>query len=143
MIDKRVQQVRQFNRFYTGIIGLLDRHILNSPYSLPEARVLYELYHHHPCAAKKLVEVIDIDKGYLSRVLTSFEKKGLLSKGSNKEDGRTTILSLTAKGEREFLKINAASTDQLKEVLLSLTKTDQEKLVSHMNEIKRILTKKK
>lgn len=143
MIDKQVQQIRQFNRFYTGIIGLLDQHILDSPYSLPEARVLYELHHHHPCPAKKLLEVIDMDKGYLSRVLASFEKQGLISKTSSKEDGRATTLSLTAKGEREFAKINSASANQLKDILTSLTKQERDQLVNHMNEIKRILTKEK
>lgn len=143
MVDKQIQEIRKFSRFYTRIIGLLDQHILDSPYSLPEARVLYELHHHHPCPSKKLIEVMDMDKGYLSRVIKSFERRGIISKSSSSEDGRTTILRLTAKGEKEFSKINSASSNQLKDMLSTLSNSERSKLINHMQEIQRILTKEK
>lgn len=136
-----IQQIREFNRFYTGIIGLLDEHILQSPYSLPEARVLYELHHRQPCSATDLVQAITMDKGYLSRVLNTFLKKGLLARKRSKEDGRATVLSLTAKGEKEFDLINQASADQLAGLLSSLTESNVKKLLSHMVEIKKLLTR--
>jgi len=140
-MDKDIQHVREFNRFYTGIIGLLDEHILQSSYSLPEARVLYELYHRQPCSATELIQAITMDKGYLSRVLKTFAKKGLLSTKKSKEDGRATVLSLSAKGEKEFELINRASADQLTDLLSSLTAANVKKLLSHMTEIKKLLTR--
>lgn len=140
MKDKDIELIREFNRFYTGIIGLLDEHILQSPYSLPEARVLYELHHRQPCSAKDLTEAINMDKGYLSRVLNTFAKTGLVIKKQSKEDGRATVLSLTAKGEKEFELINAASASQLSGMLASLNESNVKKLLSHMAEIKKLLT---
>ena len=140
MKDKDIQQIREFNRFYTGIIGLLDEHILQSPYSLPEARVLYELHHQQPCSAKHLVQTINMDKGYLSRVLNVFTKKGLVVRKQSKEDGRAAVLSLTAKGEKEFDLINQASATQLTGLLSSLNEANVKKLLSHMVEIKKLLT---
>lgn len=141
MKDKDIQHIREFNRFYTGIIGLLDEHILQSPYSLPEARVLYELHHKQPCSATALVEAISIDKGYLSRVLNVFAKKGLLIRKRSEEDGRATVLSLTAKGEKEFDSINQASANQLTDLLSSLSEANVRKLLNHMSEIKKLLTR--
>ncbi len=142
MKDKDIQTIREFNRFYTGIIGLLDEHILQSPYSLPEARVLYELHHRQPCSAKHLTEAMNMDKGYLSRVLNAFVNKGLVIKKQNKEDGRATVLSLTAKGEKDFDLINAASASQLTGLLSSLNESNVKKLLGHMAEIKKLLTQK-
>src|SRR5258708_24517938 len=139
MTNKMISTVRDFNRFYTNIIGLLDNHILNSPYSLPEARVLYELHHQQPCSATAILETIGMDKGYLSRVLKSFEKKGLIKKLQNKSDGRAIVLSLTVKGENEFTKIDQASMHQLSYLLSSLAKSELENLLHHMSEIRQII----
>jgi len=75
-----IQSVRDFNRFYTNIIGLLDRHILDSTYSLPEARVLFELNQQESCTAREILGVIKMDKSYLSRMLAQFESNGLIRK---------------------------------------------------------------
>lgn len=139
MTNKHIQHVREFNRFYTGIIGLLDEHILQSPYSLPEARVLYELHQRQPCSATDLIQAIEMDKGYLSRVLNTFTKKGLLSKKKHEDDGRTTMLSLTTKGEKEFASIDQASAAQLTNLLSPLNSTKMKKLLGHMTDIKRLL----
>src|SRR5215216_5088372 len=101
MNSAAIESVREFNRFYTKVIGLLDNHLLDSPYSLPEARVLYELYHQQPCTASAIMTTVEMDKGYLSRVLALFSRRGLLTKKKNKEDGRATFLTLTAKGNSE------------------------------------------
>lgn len=143
MKGKYIRQVREFNRFYTGIIGLLNEHILQSSYSLPEARVLYELHHKQPCSATDLAQIIAMDKGYLSRVLNTFRKKGLLVRKKSKVDGRATELSLTMKGEKEFTLIDQASAKQLSSLFVSLNTSEMKKLLGHMTEIKNLLTVKK
>lgn len=141
MKDKTISEIRAFNRFYTRIIGLLDQHVLNSEYSLPEVRVLYEIYHHDKLTARDIMVSLNIDKGYLSRMLRHFEKAKLISKKRSDEDGRSTHLSLTRSGQAEFKVLNEASNRQLKGILEGLTTSDCGKLVSHMSEIKKILSK--
>ena len=141
MIEKHIAEVRAFNRFYTGIIGLLDQHVLNSDYSLPEVRVLYEMYHQPGITARDIMSSLKIDKGYLSRMLRQFEKKKLLARSQSGEDGRYMRLSLTALGKKEFSVLNAASDDQLKEILAGLTDSQCTKLVRNMASIKSLLSK--
>jgi DNA-binding MarR family transcriptional regulator len=136
---KVIASVREFNRFYTKVIGLLDNHLLNSSYSLPEARILYELYHQQPCTATAIVDTVEIDKGYLSRVLTSFTRNGLLTKKKNKKDGRASFIMLTPKGNSEFEKINQASIDQIKAMASTLSSSKQVELIKHMRAIQDIL----
>src|SRR5580700_9716151 len=94
--------VRGFNRFYTKQIGVLRKGYLDSPYSLAEGRVLYELVHRkHPIAAD-LAKALDLDAGYLSRLLAKFEKKGLIARKASAADARESHLSLTARGRQAF-----------------------------------------
>lgn len=130
-----VQEVRKFNRYYTGIIGLFDHHILNSSYSLPEARVLYELSHQQPCTASQVMTAMKIDKGYLSRILKSFSKRGLLIRKGNKEDGRSSALSLSAKGNLEFQKLNKNAIDQITKMLAPLSEVESKEVVHHMKRL--------
>lgn len=131
--------MRAFNRFYTGIIGLLDRHILHSRYSLPEVRILFEVYYHEQFTAKDLQEIIRIDKGYLSRILSLFEEKKLITRKRSKKDGRARYLVLTKKGKSEFEILNRASHEQIREILLPLRKEESKRLIRHMKEIQKIL----
>jgi len=78
MKSQFIKEIRAFNRFYTNIIGLLDKHILNSNYSLPEVRIMFELYHNAGLTASDITSLIDIDKGYLSRILKDFQKNKLI-----------------------------------------------------------------
>ena len=135
-----VKEIRSFNRFYTNISGLLDKHILNSAYSLPEVRIMFELYHHHDLTASNIIEMIDIDKGYLSRVLRSFEKNGLMGKLPSPTDGRSVTLYLTTKGRKEFETLNTAADKQVQESFKNLSEKDCNDLIRKMNEIKRIIT---
>jgi DNA-binding MarR family transcriptional regulator len=139
MKEKEIQQVRDFNRYYTSIIGVLDQHYLNSPFSLPEGRVLFELHHRQPCSASELIEAARMDKGYLSRVLKSFQKKGLVTRKQSKVDGRAFQLMLTVKGEKEFHTLNIASRDLVKSLLGPLSSNDVTALINYMNGIKKIL----
>jgi len=98
-----IARIRSFNRFYTNIIGLLDQHFLNSPFSLTEGRALYEICSTEECSAKKIRESIVIDEGYLSRILDNFVKRGLIKKTRSPADGRLWIIVPTEKGKREFI----------------------------------------
>lgn len=135
-----VSEVREFTRFYTNIIGLLNSHLLNSPYTLPEARVLYEIAQQSGTTAKVLAESLTIDKGYLSRILKTFAKKGIVQKAVNNNDARTMMLKLTKKGKDDFKKLNAASEKQVEALLVNLPPLEQKRLIKHMNAVQSILT---
>src|SRR5262245_37336534 len=90
-----VAEVRRFNRYYTGVIGLLDEHFLKSEFTLSEGRVLYELAHRDGLTASDLVQSLRLDPGYLSRIVARFEKKKLLKRTPVAEDRRQAALSLT------------------------------------------------
>ncbi len=140
MTQQHIDEIRSFNRFYTGIIGLLNGYILNSNYTLPEVRILYELYHQENSTASEIISSLKIDKGYLSRILLHFEKKKMISKIRSKQDKRSTIMSLTAKGQKEFESLNMASNNQIKKILERLSKEDCDKLLYHMSQIKKIFS---
>lgn len=141
MQQKVISDIRAFNRFYTGIIGLLDNHILNSAFSLPEARILYELSQRDGIQASGIIGSLGIDKGYLSRILDQFLTKKLIIRKRSQEDGRLMHIYLTEKGRAEFEKLNKASDDQLRELLGPLSAADGEELSRHMTAITAILMK--
>jgi DNA-binding MarR family transcriptional regulator len=142
MKENHVHEIRAFNRLYTDVTGLLDKYILNSRYSLPEVRVLYELYHQSDCTAKQIMKSFNIDKGYLSRILLKFQKDKLLTMKQSKNDGRSVHLMLTNKGKKEFKNLNQAAQNQVKTLLKDTSDKDCDKLVYCMNEIKKILSNK-
>jgi DNA-binding MarR family transcriptional regulator len=123
------------------VLGLLDKHLLNSDFTLPEVRVMYEIYHRKKITSKEIADLLGMDKGYLSRILLSFDNKKLIDRKANKMDGRVQEISLSAKGEKEFLAINLASENQVIELLSGLSSQEINQLVSHMEEIQKILIK--
>ena len=141
MKEKHIAEIRAFNRFYTKVIGLLDKHILDSQYTLPEVRILFELANHEQLTATDIISNLGIDKGYLSRMLLSFEKKKLVQRKRSGEDGRSVYLALTTSGQKEFDLLNKASDKQLREILAHLSVKECDTLVQRMNEIKTILSK--
>jgi DNA-binding MarR family transcriptional regulator len=143
MKQQFVKEIRAFNRFYTQIIGLVNDHFLDSEYSLPEARILFELYHHPGLTASDLIAMLDMDKGYLSRMLRRFEEKKLVSRVSDETDRRVVTLTLTAKGNKEFELLNRASNDQVEDAFSNLSEKDSQELVEKMIEIRRIIIKNK
>lgn len=138
---QHIKELRTFNRFYTNIIGLLDMHILNSDYSLPEVRVMYELYHNTALTASDIITQFDIDKSYLSRILKKFEKNNLIRKVDSKTDKRAVVLHLSAKGKKEFENLNNASDKQIENLLKNLTDKECDELVKKILEIKKLLNK--
>lgn len=136
-----IAEMRAFNRFYTGIIGVLNEHILDSRFSLPEVRVLYELYHNGALSASDIISLLHIDKGYLSRLLKQFEKKKLVRRKQSKEDARSSLVELTTAGRMEFEILNRISDDRISLILKQLSTKECRKLLLHMNSVKSILSK--
>ena len=136
-----IDRIRDFNRFYTNIIGLLDQHFLDSPFSLTEGRALYEICNTEECSAKKIRENIVIDEGYLSRILDSFSKRGLIKKTSSVKDGRLRIIVATEKGKREFASLNDNSNKTIFQMIERLSEQESIELVDMMERIRVLLTK--
>ena len=137
MIDK----IRGFNRFYTNVIGLLDQHFLDSPFSLTEGRVLYEICHIEDCSAKKIRENVVIDEGYLSRILDDFVKQGLIKKTRSPQDGRLWTILPTEKGKREFASLNDSSNRLISHMIEALSEEERTALLNRMEGIRSLLEK--
>jgi DNA-binding MarR family transcriptional regulator len=121
MVQKPIDVIRTFNRFYTRIIGLLDQHLLYSSFSLPEARVLYELHHRNGLLAGDIVSSLTMDKSYLSRVLDQFSLQKLITRSRSASDGRAAHIFLTAKGMKEAEALGHASNEQISGILVGLS----------------------
>jgi DNA-binding MarR family transcriptional regulator/GNAT superfamily N-acetyltransferase len=146
-----VLAVRRFNRFYTRQIGVLKRGLLDSAFTLTEVRVLYELAHaddaksadnvesHGGLTASELCELLDVDASYLSRILRSFESKGLIAKHASTQDRRATHLHLTAKGREAFAPLEAASSEETAHMLATVTPNDRANLLASMRQIETTL----
>ncbi len=117
VITDDVAAFRRFNRMYTRFLGTLDEHLLDSPFSLAQARALYEVANRISPKAKEIAEELGMDSGYLSRILSKFEQDGLLKRTTSKQDARHAELTLTAQGKSAFRKLNALSESQGRTVL--------------------------
>jgi len=133
--QQRVAAVRRFNRFYTRQIGVLRRTYLDSPYSLGEMRVLYEIAHGGAANASAICRALDLDAGYLSRVLRNFERRGLITRKPSTRDARQSQLALTARGARTFARFETRSQDFVGGMLKRLKPEEQAQLVSAMSTI--------
>lgn len=140
MHHDQIKAVREFSRFYTNIIGLLNQHLPDSPFTLPEARILYELNQHQPCTASHLLESLSMDRGYLSRIVAHFEKKKIIARKRSKEDGRAYFLSLTATGKKMFARLDSATQRQVETLLEPMTDAQRKKLLYHMRGIRNLFT---
>jgi len=138
-LEYRVEQVRSFNRFFTRKIGVLNEGLLQSPYSLTEARVLFELATRLTTTASAISRELGLDPGYLSRILARFEEQGLTERFRSDEDGRQFFIRLTTEGRNAFSLLNQRSQDEVATMLSDLSDADQQKLLKAMHDIRRIL----
>src|ERR1700691_3193206 len=127
-----IAKFRHFNRMYTRLIGTLNEGLLNSDYTLAEARVLYELATRAAPKARDIAEALGVDPAYLSRMLAKFERAGLLRKKASEQDNRYAELTLTARGKLAFKKLNALSQEQAHTILQDLAPTARTELVDCM-----------
>jgi len=137
--DGQVAAVRAFNRFYTSKLGVLDQHLMQSPYSLSEARVLYELAHRQEPLAKAIGTELGLDAGYLSRIVQNFDENGLITRTPLASDRRQYRLALTAEGREAAAKLERRSQDEVGAMLAVLPRGGSQKLVGAMVEIERLL----
>ncbi|TAH21593.1 MAG: MarR family transcriptional regulator [Cytophagales bacterium] len=142
MKQEQIDEIRDFNRFYAKVIGLLDKTFLNSEYSLTEVRVLLEIYKQSGILANDIMNSLQIDKGYLSRILKKFEKKQMITKKQSDTDRRAIYLELTEFGKKEFLEVDTATNLQIDTIFSHFSEAEQQTLIENMNKIKNILQKK-
>ena len=137
--QQRVRAVRRFNRFYTRQIGVLRKTYLDSSYSLGEMRVLYEITHGGARTASDIMRALDLDAGYLSRVLRKFEKLGLITRKTSLQDARQSRIALTARGAKTFAPFERRSQQQASAMLGKLKPAGQARLVAAMDSIETLL----
>lgn len=135
----QIDAIRAFNRFYTAKIGVLEEGLLESPYSLTEARVLYELAHREGLTATDLGRDLGLDPGYLSRLLKKFESQGLLARRRSHQDGRQQMLALTEAGRARFAPLEEKSRAEVADLLRPLATADRARLDAAMKTIRHLL----
>jgi DNA-binding MarR family transcriptional regulator/N-acetylglutamate synthase-like GNAT family acetyltransferase len=137
MIDsKDIDTVRAFNRFWTDRIGLLQAGLLDTPYSLTEARVVFELGQRAPVDLAELRRVLALDSGYLSRIIGRFKADGLVAAQSSPDDARRQVIELTERGREVFADLGARSADQIAGLLGPLADEDRRRLLTAMSTIR-------
>ena len=138
-MDDQIQELRSFNRFYTRQLGLLDETLLQTDFSLTEARILFEIANRTDCTASDLASEFGIDSGYLSRSIAAFEKQGLVRRIRSNQDSRERFLKLTAKGKKTFASLNEKSNLDAQTLLNKLTQENRGRLLQSMKTIWNIL----
>ena len=139
MFVSDVDAVRAFNRFYTRRIGALGEHLLDSPYSLTEMRVLYELAHRAEPTATDIAAALGLDAGYLSRILAKFEHRRLIARTTATADARRSLVRLTAAGRAFFAPFEQRARDEVEAMLGGLPRDARRSVVGAMQTIRRTL----
>ncbi|MFX1527755.1 MAG: GNAT family N-acetyltransferase [Promethearchaeota archaeon] len=135
---ERIAKIRSFNRFYTNLLGLLDKTLLKSKYSLTEVRIMFEINRLTTTTASELVKILHLDPAYLSRILNSFEAKGLIQKKQSNKDLRKQILSLASDGKQVISELQDRANNQIKVLLTDISDEQQDQLINSMSIIERI-----
>jgi DNA-binding MarR family transcriptional regulator/GNAT superfamily N-acetyltransferase len=140
MQQQAIDKVRDFNRFYTTMLGVVNNHILEGDYTFTEARIIYEAGKQQAITASAIKENLRLDEGYLSRIVAKLVKQGIFGKKRSEEDKRLFTLSLTTKGKVVFSEIDRQSNGQIKSLVQHLSISDQERLAALLKEAKQLLT---
>ena len=142
MTEDEVSAIRQFNRFHTRLVGALNEHLLASKYPLPQVRVLYEIANWAPAeppSARDLANALQMDPGYLSRLVSGLEADGLIARTPSADNAKRLALTLTEAGRAEFARLNAASAAEVAAQLAPLNARERRELVGAMARIRRLL----
>jgi DNA-binding MarR family transcriptional regulator/GNAT superfamily N-acetyltransferase len=137
--DDQIAAVRAFTRFYTRKLGIIEPKLLDSPFTLQEARIIYEIAARESCTATELVRALGLDAGFLSRTLQALQRRQIVARKPSKTDGRVTELALTAKGRAAFAKLDASSRKEVAALLGKLDASERANLVKAMTGIERTL----
>jgi DNA-binding MarR family transcriptional regulator/GNAT superfamily N-acetyltransferase len=135
----RIETIREFNRFYTRRIGVLHEGLLNSHFTLTESRLLWELAHRDDLTATELARDLELDPGYLSRLLRSFKERGLIKSRRSDDDARNQHLNLSAAGRRAFAPLDERSRADVGALLAKLAEIQQQQLLEAMARIEQLL----
>jgi DNA-binding MarR family transcriptional regulator/GNAT superfamily N-acetyltransferase len=141
-IEQRAEAIREFNRFYTRRIGALGEGHLDSKFSLTEVRVLFELANREHPTASEIAETLGLDRGYLSRTLRSFQKRGLVTMKTGPDDRRRALLRLTPAGRRAFSPLNTRAREDIVAMLEPLPAPEQQRILDAMRAIRTSLDRK-
>lgn len=139
IMKREIAAIRQFNRFYTGAIGVLDRRYDGSPFGLTEARVLYELANRKGATAAALCAELNLDAAHLSRILAGFARRGMLSRRVSPGDARASLLDLSPQGRAAFRKLRKATEKRIGALLKPLAPSTRRALIASMGVIERAL----
>jgi len=139
-MKKEIEQIRSFNRFYTAHLGLLNEHILDGPYSLAEARILFEIGIRQPVTAQELATLLTLDKGYLSKIIKMFVNDGVIARTPSKEDSRVYHISLTAQGSNLLKDLQGKSDHQIEGFLTKLSPDEADMLVNSMKTVQNLFS---
>ncbi|MGA8259726.1 MAG: MarR family transcriptional regulator [Arenicellales bacterium] len=134
-----VAAIRAFNRFYTNVIGVVDRHVLDSPFSLTEVRILWEIHHDDGCNPRKIREALRVDEGYLSRTISRLVGRDLVHKRRSSTDARKFALSLTDLGRKTFLELDRKAGAAIESLIDPLSDDEVDEVVVHMDRIRELL----
>jgi len=137
--EAQIAAVREFNRFYTNVLGLLREGLLDTPYSLTEARIIFELARQDQAEVTRLRQWLDIDAGYLSRILARFETDGLVTRTRSAEDARRQVIGLTGSGRAVFATLDALSAGQIRGLLAKLSEDRRRRLTDAMTTVREVI----
>ncbi|MEH2503474.1 MULTISPECIES: bifunctional helix-turn-helix transcriptional regulator/GNAT family N-acetyltransferase [unclassified Bradyrhizobium] len=137
--EQEVAAVRAFNRFYTRKLGIIEPKLLHSPFTLQEARIIYEIAHRPACTATDLTRDLGLDPGFLSRTLQALQRRQIVTRKPSKDDGRVNELSLTAKGRAASAELERRSREEVGSLLASLEDSQRAAVVQAMTTIEQAL----
>lgn len=139
MLATEVNAVRDFNRFYTRVVGALDEGLVRTPYSLTDARVIYELAQRSATEVAELRRDLALDPGYLSRILARFVADDLVNRAQSPTDARRQVVELTEAGRTAYQMLNERSQTEIEGMLSRLSTEDRHRLVAAMQTIRQVL----
>jgi DNA-binding MarR family transcriptional regulator/GNAT superfamily N-acetyltransferase len=138
-IDTQIAEIRAFNRFHTRLVGALNEGLLASDFPLVQVRVLYDLAHAGNLAAADLVARLGVDAGYMSRMISALESRGLIEKTPDSDNAKRLVLSLSPEGRAVFERLNRASAEEVRQLISPLSDDERRQLVGAMQTIRRLL----